>query len=122
METTDRKYYNGFEGEPEIHFISKTNEKIYRMIVWDGFFDQIMCAIKPVNGKWTSLAYFYHLLLGWNEEDGPWKVNKPEEALAQLNSIDKKSLEAETVQVLEEICDLFLDGIKSNAEIFIEAD
>jgi len=124
MEIVDRKFYEGFEGEPEIHFICKTQERVKRLIIWDGYFNSIMYQIKPVKGRWTSLAYYYHLDIGWCDidVDGPWKVEKPEEALDQFKTVDKISLDPKTGEVLDEICHLFAEGIKNNAEIFIEED
>jgi len=124
MEIVNSKFYDGFEGEPEVHFTTKTKEQIKRLIVWCGYFNEIMYLVEPVEGRWTSLAYYYHLLLGWRDIDvhEPWLVEKPQEALEQFETIDKALLETETARVLEEICHLFIEGIESNAEIFIEED
>jgi len=122
MEKIDRKFYDGFEGEPEIHFICKLNSQVKRLIVWVGYFNEIMYLIEPVEGKWTSLAYYYHLHIGWYSKEGPWRVEKPEEALAQFRTIDKTLLEAETLQVFEEICTLIEYGIEKEGEIFIKED
>ena len=120
METVNSKYYDGFEGEPEVHFICKAQGKVDRLIVWERYFGEIMRVVKPVEGYWTSLAYYYHLDIGWCEGDGPWKVENPEEALDQFRTVDKTLLELETMEVLDEIYHLFAEGIKNNAEIFIE--
>jgi len=122
MENIDSKYYDGFEGYPEIHFICKTTEQVNKLVIWEGYFDEIMRLIKPVDGYWTSLAYYYHMLLGWEEEDGPWRVENPKEALNQFRTIDKALLESITAQVFEEICTLVEDGIKKEGVIFIERD
>jgi len=122
MEIVDRKFYEGFEGEPEIHFIYKAKEQVKRLTIWDGYFDEIMYQIEPVDGYWTSLAYYYHLDIGWCEGNGPWKVENPEEALDQFKTVDKTSLGSKTAEVLGEILHLFAEGIKNNAEIFIEED
>lgn len=81
-----------------------------------------MYQIEPVDGYGTSLAYYYHMLLGWNDEEAPWRVEKPKEALEQFKTINKTSLDPKTVEVLDEICHLFILGIKNNVEIFIERD
>ena len=45
----------------------------------------------------------------WYDEDGLWKVEKPEEVLAQFKSVNKRLLETETIKVLEEICRIFVE-------------
>ena len=122
MEIINRKFYDGFEGELEIHFICKTREQVNRLIIWEGYFDEIMYQIEPVDGYWTSLAYYYHLHIGWYDEEGSWKVENPEEAVNQFRTIDTATLKPTTVEVLEEICQLFTEGMKNDAEIFILED
>ena len=119
METVNTKFYDGFEGEPEIHFIYQGQELIEKVIVWEGYFDEIMMTIKPVDGRWTSLAYNYHLDIGWYEES-PWKVKELREALAQFGTVDKEMIGTEAKQMLEEICNLFEKAIGKRGEILIE--
>lgn len=42
MEIVNNKYYVGFEGEPEIQFICKKACDTYIIIIWEGYFDEIM--------------------------------------------------------------------------------
>jgi len=119
MKKINSKFYDGFEGEPEIHFLYQEQESMERLILWEGYFDEIMRTIKPVDGKWTSLAYYYHLYVGWYDES-PWKVEDLREALAQLKTVDEELIEVKAVQVLEEICKLFERAIERNGDILIE--
>ena len=47
MELVNKKYYDGFEGEPEIQFIYKKGNDTEILIVWEGYFDQIMRLMIP---------------------------------------------------------------------------
>ena len=57
MSRGDDQYYRGYEGEPEIGFYT-IKEKI---VIWAGFFDDIMEQMKPSRYGWTGIAYYYHL-------------------------------------------------------------
>lgn len=76
MDRVISKYYEGFEGEPEIRLIrGEENEEKYILSIWVGYFNSIMDAVVPVETGWTSLAYFYHLQEGWYKES-PWQIPK----------------------------------------------
>jgi len=102
MEKINSKFYDGFEGEPEIQFICENADNINRLIIWEGYFDEIMRSIKSTDTRRTDLAYYYHMYTGWYDES-PWKIVEPEKALSQFESIDRALLKIETAQVLEEI-------------------
>lgn len=121
MERINDDFYVGFEGEPEIQFIYKSVGRINKTIIWEGYFDELMRAVKPDVEGWTSLAYYYNMYTGWYDEN-PWKVEKPNEALAQLESIDVTKLKEETRKVLQTICFDLKEGIENNMEIYIERD
>lgn len=60
------KYYSEFEGEPEIILsIEEKNGYKREFGIWGGYFDTIMLQVKPKEEGWTSLAYYYHLNIGW---------------------------------------------------------
>ena len=121
MEKVNDKYYIGYEGYPEIQFMSTDESVTDKLIIWEGFFDEIMSKIQPSDQGWTGLAYHYHMCTGWNE-NSPWEVDNPRKVLEQLEEIDKQGLDKETVQVLEEICRLFSDALNADRKIFIESD
>ena len=54
MSRGDDQYYRGYEGEPEIGFYT-IKEKI---VIWAGFFDDIMEQMKPSRYGWTGIAYY----------------------------------------------------------------
>ncbi len=119
MNEINKKYYLGFEGEPEIIFtvIQYDNKKV-EISLWSGYFDNIMKQIKPVEGKWTGLAYYYNLNIGWYDES-PWLIENIIDSYEQLKGIDKQSLESAEQEVLENILDLLKDSIKENYKVYI---
>ncbi|MGX7418094.1 hypothetical protein ACWOFR_04735 [Carnobacterium gallinarum] len=61
-------YYEGFEGKPEIDIYAFVSNEKVGIEMWDGYFDEIMRKVQPVNDKWQSLAYYYNLYEGWYEQ------------------------------------------------------
>lgn len=118
MEIIHTKYYDGFEGEPEIQFIFVKGDDREVFTMWEKYFDQIMGAIVTNKESWTGLAYYYNLDLGWNEES-PWKVDDLCAGLNQFQSIDKGKLSSEATEILEILCDKFSDALENRFEIFI---
>ena len=116
----DERYYNGFEGEPELVFtLLKKNGEKNAFGIWDGYFDSIIKKVEPQKEGWTGLAYYYHLDIGWFEES-PWLVENMLESFEQLNEIDVNSLEMnEDKKILSIIKALFQEAIDNDGKIFI---
>jgi len=38
------------------------------IIMWEGYFDQVMRLMLPDEQGWTGLAYYYNMYTGWYEE------------------------------------------------------
>jgi len=113
------KFYNGYEGEPEIQIIKRCNqEEVVLLRIWTGFFDNIMSAVEPEETGWTSLAYYYNLDIGWYEES-PWLLKDIKAAINQLKSIDVDELSRDEVEVLVEIIKAFEDAIVAGDDILI---
>jgi hypothetical protein len=109
MEKVISKYYDGFEGEPEIRFIQGIdNEEKQVLSIWEGYFDKIMNVIIPEQTGWTGLAYFYHLHEGWYEES-PWQIQSIDNVCKQLKGIDINALDRDTQNVLNDILE-FLES------------
>jgi len=123
MDNLVSKYYDGYEGEPEIQFIKGSNNGDRKIIsVWDGFFDDIMRQFKPTETGWQGLAYYYHLRMAW--EDGEtWEIPNIHSALAEFRSIDPNKLEFNgSAEVLSAICDFLKTAIKENQKVWINKD
>lgn len=110
-------YYKGFEGYPEIDFYTYSGDEKIGIEMWVGFFNEIMQEVKPTNGKWTSLAYYYHLYEGWYDES-PWMIPDNKKALEQFETIDIKVLDNVTQEVMMKLIKLLKDNLDN--EIFIE--
>ncbi|WP_207640931.1 hypothetical protein [Clostridium lundense] len=122
MSNIDEKYYIGFEGEPEITFsIIKENNIKRQFGMWSGYFDNIMKQIKPKEGRWTALAYYYQLGIGWYDES-PWLIQNLEESYEQLMEIEVAKLENEEKEIIKIILSMLKDAIDNNCEAFILYD
>ena len=87
MKNIEIDFYSEFEGEDEIVFFIKTDEYTKELRMWHWYLDMILMRIEVAeHEEWTSLAYYYHLILGWEVEKN-WQIPNLEEALSQLQSI-----------------------------------
>ena len=116
MELVNKKYYDGFEGEPEIQFIYKKGNDTEIHIIWEGYFDQIMRLVLPDEQGWTGLAYCYNMYTGWYE-DSPWVIEDLQIALKQFESIDEMKLCDEAVEILMLLCNILREAILNNYEV-----
>lgn len=110
-------YYEGFEGNPEIDIYTFLDNEKVGIEMWDGYFDEIMRAIRPVNGEWQDLAYYYNLYEGWYDES-PWEIPNNQKVLKQFESIDKSTLSKISQEILIKIIELLKKNSKNS--IFIE--
>lgn len=117
------KFYEGFEGSPQITFCLTKNNFIEKKIsIWDGYFNDIMNKIQPQNGGWTGLAYYYHLHIGWYEED-EWLIPDILEAYNQLSNINTDEFKyEEEKEILILITDLMKKGMEHGEKMYIVYD
>lgn len=122
MQNIEIDLYTGYEGEPEMIFEITTNTYSKKLRIWDGYFNRIMKYIGlSQDGNWTGLAYYYHLLIGWNEEDH-WQVPDLQEALSQLKSVsipEDEEMHELRNQVLPEIINILSKGIEEKVPVYI---
>lgn len=80
----NRKYYEGFEGEPELVLIDSEENKL---IIWIGYFEAILDALLESNLEKEGIIkeYFYHE--GWYD-DSPWAIKDIHLTIKQLKSFD----------------------------------
>lgn len=116
------KYYEGYEGEPEIQFIKGSNKGDQTILsIWEGFFDDIMDQFEPTSSGWQGLAYYYNLVIGW--EDGIWEIPNINSSLTEFQSINGSQFRyPETVEVLSDICDFLKSAIKDNQRVWIDKE
>lgn len=109
------KFYYGYEGEKAIKF--STEEK--NLIIWEGFFDDIMEQFEPDSAGWKGLPYYYHLAIGWRDES-PWKIPDIENCLQQFEKVNlSKCRFLESEEVRSELCNLFREAIRKNSGVWI---
>lgn len=122
MDKLINKYYNGYEGEPEIQFIKGSNKGDRTILsIWDGFFDDIMSQFKPTASGWQGLAYYYNLVIGWEEDI--WEIPNINSALIEFQSINTNHFKfPESTEALSEICDLLKSAIEENQKVWIDKD
>lgn len=120
MEVND-KYYKGFEGEPEMTFSLMENGIItQKFTIWMGYFNCIMALIQPEEEGWTGLAYFYHLYIGWYEEEN-WPIPNLAEAYGQLEKLCPGDLRYEEAgEVLLMIRNMLKHAIDHSGTVYID--
>lgn len=116
-------YYDGFEGEPKITFCLVENNIIVEKVgIWDGYFNEIMKMIQPEKEGWTGLAYYYHLYIGWYEED-EWLIPDVLKAYEQLTEIRFGKLRnREEKEILALITNLLKKAIDNKKQVYIIYD
>ena len=119
MESVNKKYYNGFEGEPENQFICRKGNDIEILAIWEGYFDRIMRLMTPDEQGWTGLANCYNMDTGWYEE-GPWVIDDLQMALKQFESIDNTKLCGKSVEILMLLCNILREAILNKYEVSID--
>lgn len=108
----NEKYYNGFEGDEEIVFRLYIRDKEKEQLgIWGGYFNSIVELIKPDDKGWTGLAYYYHLDIGWYEEEN-WKIPDIELAYRQLLGIYKNIINENEKKILNIILKLLKKALK----------
>ncbi|RKI39286.1 hypothetical protein D7Y27_22245 [Corallococcus sp. AB004] len=116
-----RDFYEGFEGEPEIHFVAKVKgvpDQVLR--IWDGYFDSIMARIELKGGQWTGLALPYHLCEGWH--DAPWKIESLDSVVDQWRQIRTDGLPAGCGKVHVAILELLTSVDAAGGEVWISEE
>lgn len=119
----NEKFYVGFEGEPQITFcLLENNIIIEKLCIWDGYFNEIMKMIQPNKEGWIGLAYYYHLYIGWYEEN-EWFIPNILEAYEQIKNIhfdECRYQEEKEICVL--ICKLLKRALDNNGRVYIIYD
>jgi hypothetical protein len=122
MQVSKIDFYTGFEDEPELVFVQKTEVYEKRLMLWEGYFDTIM--IQKANlssaGEWIGLAYYYHLCLGcWGDDQENWQIPNIEEVLNQLKKIQFLEEDAQIITVLNALISFLVEASNNNSSVFI---
>jgi hypothetical protein len=126
MKDIELDFYSEFDGDTEIIFIIKTDNYQKKLRIWSGYFSQIMRMIEmPEDTPWSGLAYYFHLMIGWQEDY--WQIPNLEEALLQLQSIklepdysNNQIYPNGTYLILSEMINMLSESIDKNLPVYIQ--
>lgn len=121
-ETKVLDFYKGFEGEPEISIIQKTNGGDPKLVLhlWIGFFNPIIELIEPdKNGTWVGVPLFYHTHTGWYEDE-TWECTFLDTFLVQLKQIPFNKLDAKTQSIHQLLVGIVEDSLVSGDQLFFK--
>jgi hypothetical protein len=127
MKNIEIDFYSGFEYDEEITFFIDTDNYKKVLKIWRGYFEEIMCKIaSSEDDGWIGLAYYYHLMIGWDRNEN-WYIPNLEEALSQLQSIkllpdystDQIYYNAE-YRILAEMIDMISEAIDKKLKVYIK--
>lgn len=109
------RFYCGYEGEKEIQIFTYRK----KLIIWEGYFDDIMEQFEPDLGVWKGAPYYYHLHIGWYDES-PWKIQDIIFFLHQFEQVDLSNCcFMESKKVCAEICNIIREAVKSEEDVWI---
>ena len=95
MDIINTKYYDGFEGEPELQLIRVSDSGERNILsLWNAYLEVIMHSMIPNNfdeKQLCGLVYCYFKHEGWYDES-PWKIPDINDALRQFESFDTDNL------------------------------
>ncbi len=94
----------------------KNNTEI--IIIWEGYFDEIMRLVTVEENGWTGLAYHYNMCSGWYEET-PWVIENLHVVLEQFEKIDSKMLSRGAGEVLKIICNMLKEALDNSINVCI---
>ncbi|MGG3963811.1 hypothetical protein [Heyndrickxia faecalis] len=87
IDVINRKYYSGFEGEPELVSVNGEN----KLIIWIGYFEAILDALLETNVEKKGILKEYITHEGWYD-DSPWVLKNIQLTIKQLRHFDLDKL------------------------------
>ncbi|WP_239257265.1 hypothetical protein [Listeria ilorinensis] len=112
------KFYEGFEGEAEVSFVSNDN----KLVIWNGYFETILDNLLDSNVDKSGMLEAYLNLEGWYE-DSPWLIVDVPLAVDQLNCFDVSKVRQTSLKDnLEEVVRTIISFLEENglSQIYIE--
>ncbi|MCY7816190.1 hypothetical protein [Bacillus haynesii] len=82
------KFYDGFEGEPELVLTDGEN----KLIIWYGYFETVLDSLLDNNLEKRGIIKEYFNHEGWYD-DSPWVIQDLRLTIAQMKSFDIHFLE-----------------------------
>ncbi|MEC1560399.1 hypothetical protein [Bacillus haynesii] len=115
------KFYDGFEGEPELVLTDGEN----KLIIWYGYFETVLDSLLDNNLEKRGIIKDYFNHEGWHD-DSPWVIQDLRLTIAQMKSFDINTLDVSEdmksvlADLINEIIH-FLENAK-NKTVVIEYD
>lgn len=106
----DNRFYEGFEGESELSFVSANN----KLIIWNGYFETILDHLLDCNVEKKGMVkeYFHHE--GWYD-DSPWLINDKSLTIDQLRCFDISKINQNSIKnILEEVVQAIVLFLENN--------
>lgn len=106
----NNKYYNGFEGEPEvlIYFNGKDKEGFR---IWIGYFEYLLGASISEEVKTGGILESYINQDGWYDES-EWRIEDLQQAIFELEQFNIEKIESKEDSVIEILSNLQKDLLK----------
>lgn len=110
------KFYEGFEGEPEI-VIKAENSDMQILHIWDGYFDDILREPKLDGNGWQGFTRDYHQCEGAFGDDSEAIITDINEYLSDLKSYQNRHFDYDdTKEVYDLLCSWLDNAIKNGFE------
>jgi hypothetical protein len=121
MNTYEKNFYTGFEGEPELVFTQVVNDHKKILRLWEGHFDTIIQHVSvSADGDWKGLAYYYHLCLGcWGDDQEDWQIPDIVEALIQLQEIKIQKEDMQTAIICNALIEFLEEAYVGSISVSI---
>lgn len=108
----NNKYYDGFEGEPEIVIYFKEGNKEKKGFrIWIGYFEYLLGASLLKEIKAGGILESYINQNGWYDES-QWRIKDLHQAIFELEQFDVDKIESRENSVIEIVSDLQNDLLK----------
>ena len=113
MEIVNSKFYDSFEGYPEIHFIYETKEQVNRFVIWEGYFETLLSACFSEDIREGGLLHSYRNADGFYDES-PWKIPNIDIAINELGLFKKTEIQSDSNDMI-----MAVENLKSELLSFL---
>jgi len=126
MEIINSKFYDGFEGYPEIHFTYKTKEQVNRLVIWEGYFEALLSACFSEDIQEGGLLHSYRNADGFYDES-LWRIPRIDIVIEELSLFKKEEIQSDSdnmISIVEslnlELLSFLTEAQKRGLEVYID--
>jgi hypothetical protein len=121
-------FYKAFDGDDGIILSINTEHCSKKIVIWDGFYRDIIDRLKPIDDGVPCLVYYYDKVMDFNNKDKVCQISNLDKILFELQNIkllpdnrtDQIYYNAE-YRVLSEIIDMITEAIDKKISVYIQA-